>query len=289
MSARRRAPNMPLRETEAIVLRTYRLGEADKIVSLFTRQFGRLKAVAAGAQRPKSRYGGTLEPLSYIRLWLFERENRDLLRLNSAELLESFFQIQSDYRVQIAAQYLAEASERLLPERELNERAFRLILAVLRGLKRSREIERPMLYFNYWLLRLGGFLPDLERCASCGRVFAGEAACRNGTEGLVCLECGGTPSTARNGEARNDSLKPPARLQDSSGLDFWPALSGKVSARTRALGQTCRTKPLDRWLDSEKRPEGLIEALSFFEGLVEIQAEKKLVTRALLDEALAET
>ena len=101
---------MPLRETEAIVLRTYRLGEADKIVSLFTRQFGRLRAAAGGAQRTKSRYGGTLEPLSYIRLWLFERENRDLLRLNSAELLESFFDMQKDYRRQVAAQYLVEVS-----------------------------------------------------------------------------------------------------------------------------------------------------------------------------------
>ena len=58
----RRGTEMPLRETEAIILRTYRLGEADKIASLFTRQLGRLRAVAAGAQRPKSRYGGTLEP-----------------------------------------------------------------------------------------------------------------------------------------------------------------------------------------------------------------------------------
>ena len=102
---------MPLRESEAVVLRTHRLGEADKIVSLFTRQWGRLRAVAAGAQRPKSRYGGTLEPLSYVRLWLFERENRDLLRLNSAELLESFFDMQKDYRLQVAAQYVSEVSE----------------------------------------------------------------------------------------------------------------------------------------------------------------------------------
>src|SRR5207245_11139502 len=139
---------MPLRKTDAIVLRTYRLGEADKIVSLFTRQFGRLRAAAGGAQRTKSRYGGTLEPLSYIRLWLFERENRDLLRLNSAELLESFFDMQKDYRVQSAAQYIVEVAERVLPEREVNERAFRLLLAVLRALKRWGEINRPLLYFD---------------------------------------------------------------------------------------------------------------------------------------------
>ena len=101
---------MPLRETEAVVLRTHRLGEADKIASVFTRQLGRLRAVAAGAQRPKSRYGGTLEPLSHIRMWLFERENRDLLRINSVELVESFFDMQKDYRVQVAAQYIAEVS-----------------------------------------------------------------------------------------------------------------------------------------------------------------------------------
>ena len=83
---------MPLRETEAIVLRTYRLGEADKIASLFTRQLGRLRAVAKGAFRPKSRFGGALEPLSYLRVQLFERENRDLLPLNSVELVESFFE-----------------------------------------------------------------------------------------------------------------------------------------------------------------------------------------------------
>ncbi|MGH9356326.1 MAG: DNA repair protein RecO, partial [Terriglobia bacterium] len=111
---------MPLRETEAIILRTYRLGEADKIVSLFGRQLGRVRAAATGAQRPKSRYGGTLEPLTYVRLLLFEREHRDLLRLNSAELLESFFVMQGDHRIQVAAQYLAETAERFLPEREIN-------------------------------------------------------------------------------------------------------------------------------------------------------------------------
>src|SRR5579884_3220796 len=134
---------MPLRETEAIVLRTYRLGEADKIVSLFTRQLGRLRAAATGAQRPKSRYGGMLEPLTYIRLWLFERENRDLLRINSTELLESFFAMQGDYRVQLAAQYIAEAAERFLPEREVNERAFRLLLAVLRALSLNSNYAVP--------------------------------------------------------------------------------------------------------------------------------------------------
>jgi DNA repair protein RecO (recombination protein O) len=247
---------MPLRETEAIVLRTYRLGEADKIVSLFTRQAGRLRAVATGAQRTRSRYGGTLEPLTYIRLWLFERETRDLLRLNSAELLESFFDMQKDYRLHVAAQYIAEVCERLLPERELNERAFRLVMATLRGLKHSGEVDRPLVYFNYWLLRLGGFLPDLDRCAGCGRELGDEPGHYGpGSEGLMCRFC-------RPGSATQ-----------------------LVSSRALAVARTLRHSPLDRWLTTEKPEPEPIEARHFFEELIATHADKKLVTRDLLNQA----
>jgi len=246
---------MPLRETEAIVLRTYRLAEADKIVSLFTRQSGRLRAVATGAQRTKSRYGGTLEPLSYIRLWLFERENRDLLRVNSTELLESFFEMQKDYQLHVAAQYIAEVSERLLPEREVNERAFRLVLAALRGLKQSGEINRPLLYFNYWVLRLGGFLPDMEHCVACKRSLGdGPAFYGRGSEGLLCARC-------QTGGGRRS-----------------------VSADALALAGIVRQAPLDRWLAASSPPLGCQEARLLFEELVESHADKKFITRDLLKE-----
>ena len=246
---------MPLRETEAVVLRTYRLGEADKIASLLTRQLGRLRAVASGAQRPKSRYGGTLEPLSYVRLWIFERENRDLLRINSAELIESFFDMQKDYRVQVGAQFVAEVADRFLPEREVNDRAFRLLLAVLRAMKRSGEVNRPLAYFDYWLLRLGGFLPNFEYCASCGRALgAGQAFYAAGGEGLLCGDC-----------------RPPQATRFGAGEDL------------AAITVHCQTT-LDRWLGEAKPPEGLLETRRLFEQLIEAHLEKKLVTRPMLDE-----
>jgi DNA repair protein RecO (recombination protein O) len=274
---------MPLRETEAIVLRTYRLGEADKIVSLFTRQFGRLKAVAAGAQRAKSRYGGSLEPLSYIRLWIFERENRDLLRLNSAELLESFFEMQREYRGQIAATYMCEVCERLLPEREVNERAFRLLLAVVRGMKQSGDIGRPLLYFNYWLLRLGGFLPDLEQCAACGGTLNQEKAFyRDDAEGLFCRSCVGR--RGHNVAAQRD-----ASTIDNGSTEFpangWRALS----VEALALSRLCRTMPLDRWLGAGNSGSACREARMFLEELVELNTEKQLVTRGLLNEILSDS
>jgi len=245
---------MPLRETEAIVLRTYRLGEADKIASLFTRQLGRLRAVAQGALRTKGRYGGMLEPLSYLRIWIFERENRDLLRLNSVEIIESFFDMQKDYRVQLAAQYLAEVTDRLLPEREVNERVFRLLLAVLRALKHAGEVNRPLLYFDYWMVRLGGFLPDFDACASCGRALGGEGGYYSrGAESLVCGNC---------------------RLSGST----------RISAAALAMVRTSCQAPLDKWLAEAKAPPGCREARLFLEEIVESHAEKKLITKQMMDD-----
>lgn len=247
---------MPLRETEAIVLRTYRLGEADKIVSLFTRQMGRLRAVASGAQRTKTRYGGTLEPLSYIRLWVFERENRDLLRVNSTELVESFFDMQKDYRTQVAAQYLVEVTERMLPEREVNERAFRLLVTVARAMKQSGEIDRPLVYFNYWLLRLAGFLPSLDRCCVCGRALGTEPGYYGaGSEGLMCRDCRGSD-----------------RIE--------------VSAEARVLASSAHGQAIDRWMGAGSASMGVREVRRFLEELIEAHAEKKLVTRELLTEDL---
>jgi len=245
---------MPLRETEAIVLRTYRLGEADKIASLFTRQLGRLRAVARGALRTKSRYGGTLEPLSYVRIWIFERENRDLLHLNSVEIIESFFDMQKDYRVQLAAQFLAEVGERLLPEREVNERIFRLLLAVLRALRHSAEVNRPLLYFDYWMVRLGGFLPDFDKCSACGRALGEEGGYYSrGSETLLCGDC-----------------KPPGSL--------------RVSAASLAMVRAACHLPLDKWLAQEKAPAGCREARHFLEEMIESHTERKLVTRQMMEE-----
>jgi len=246
---------MPLRETEAIVLRTYRLAEADKIASLFTRQMGRLRAVAAGARRTKSRYGAALEPLSHVRAFIYERENRDLLRMNSAELIESFFDMQKDYRVQLAAQYLAEVAERMIPEREPNDRLFRLFLAVLRSLKHSGEVTRPLLYFDYWLVRLAGFLPDFDLCQNCGRAL-GETGgfYLPRSEGLICDNC-------RTGVA------------------------GQRVSVAPAVRAGCQ-KPLERWIAEEKAPAGCREARRFLEDLIETHAERKLVTRAMMEEAV---
>jgi DNA repair protein RecO (recombination protein O) len=248
---------MPLIETEAIVLRTHRLGEADKIASLLTRQLGRLRAVAKGAFSRRGRYGAALEPLSYIRVWVYDRENRDLQRIGTAEIVESFFEIQRDYRVQLAAQYLAEVTERFLPDREVNERVFRLLLAVLRAFKRFGEVNRPLLFFDYWLLRLGGFLPDLSRCMACQGPFAGEDGYYDPVAvALVCSRC-------RKG----------ASLE-------------RISAGALGLIPSFRSVRIEQWIEKEAAPPGTRELRRLLEQIIEAHLERKLTTRTLLAEEI---
>ena len=126
---------MPLKESEAIVLRTYPLGEGDRLVSFLDRQSGRLRGVARGARLTKSRFGSTLELLAYIRIWYFERETRELVRINQCELIESFMDVQSDYRPAVGLALVSEITDAVLGEREAADAQFRLILLTARAIR----------------------------------------------------------------------------------------------------------------------------------------------------------
>jgi len=128
---------VPARVSEALVLRTYPLKEADLIVSLLSRDQGKLRGVAKRARRPKSAFGSGLERLSHVRMAYFQRENRELVNLDSCELIRSQFDLVSDYTTSVALDFFAEASELLLPAAEPSEKFFRLLVAV-RCMRSSR-------------------------------------------------------------------------------------------------------------------------------------------------------
>jgi DNA repair protein RecO (recombination protein O) len=154
---------MPARVSESLVLRTYPLREADLIVSFFTRDQGKLRGVARRARRPKSNFGAGLERLSHVRMFYFQRENRELVELDSCELIHSQFALAASYASSVALDYLAEVSEQLLPPAEPNEKFFRLLLSVLDYLRRPEgEIWPAVTYFTLWAVRLSGFLPALK-------------------------------------------------------------------------------------------------------------------------------
>jgi DNA repair protein RecO (recombination protein O) len=148
--------------SESFILQTYPFREADLVVSFFTRDQGKLRGVARRARRPKSSFGSGLERLSHATVSYFQKENRELVSLNSCELVHSQFALASNYEASVALDYLAEVTEQLLPPNETNERHFRLLIAVLDYLRSGGSPWAAVTYFALWSVRLAGVLPDLR-------------------------------------------------------------------------------------------------------------------------------
>ena len=177
---------MALKQSEAIVLRTYPLREADLLVTLFTRSEGKVKGVARSAKRSKRRFGGALEPLTLVRVYYQDRSDQELVRLDWCDILESPLSGVLDYPRVVALEHVAEVIDELLPEREANDDIFRLAVSVLHQL-RSESIWIPLTYFQLWLVRLVGFLPELSECVVCGQVLNGSRAYFHAlADGLMC-------------------------------------------------------------------------------------------------------
>jgi DNA repair protein RecO (recombination protein O) len=214
---------MPARETEAIILKTFSLGEADRLVSFFGRTSGRMRGVAAGARRLKNRYGSTLEVLSHVQLWYVERETRDLVRIQQCELLESFHKAQSDYALSTGLAVVSEVAEQVLPEHETADAMFRLLLLTVREVERTGNWSLPVSYFAFWTVRLGGYLPQFDRCAKCGTQFGARPAFHAPWEaGFLCEKCRGRGMRPVHAEGRRLAEWFAAVKLD--GMEFVPAL-----------------------------------------------------------------
>jgi DNA repair protein RecO (recombination protein O) len=179
---------MALMESEAIVLRSYPLREADLLVTLFTRAEGKLRGVARSAKKSKRRFGGALEPLTHVRAFYDVRERQELARLDACEVLESPLATEVSYARAVALAHVAELLDELLPDREANDAIFRLTLSVLHVLQNS-DVWMPVTYFELWLTRLVGFLPELTECIVCGRSLNGNHAYFHAlADGLMCAD-----------------------------------------------------------------------------------------------------
>ena len=159
---------MPFVTCEAFVLLRHPLTESSWIVTLFTREEGVVRAVAKGARRPTSPFRGALEPLSRVRVEVALREGRELGALRSAELLQGSLDLHGRWPEAAVLMGMGETLERALPAHAAEEESYRLLGAVLAGLRAGAPPLLAWVYFSAWFLRLHGVFPKPEGCAVCG-------------------------------------------------------------------------------------------------------------------------
>ncbi|HUB79042.1 MAG TPA: DNA repair protein RecO [Bryobacteraceae bacterium] len=248
---------MPACVSEALVLRTYPLKEADLIVSFFTRDQGKLRGVAKRARRPKSSFGAGLERLSHVRMAYYQNETRELVNLESCELIRSQFALISDYWTSVALDYFAEVADELLPSAEPSEKFFRLLLAVLESLQvpQAAKAWRAVTYFSLWSLRLSGWLPELHVCLGCGSVLDDRenpqrAFFSRGQAGLMCSHC-----------------------RQTAGMS-----SGELSAASRSLAAEMLRKPVAGLPPMEWSQESAADLRGFLVQQIEAHTERRLHT-----------
>lgn len=181
---------MPLKKTEAIVLKSQRQGETSKILTLYTRAFGKIKIMAKGARSCKSRFGGSLELLNYISIIFYEKETRELQFLSQADIIETFPGINKNLEKTALAMIACELVNRLEIGVAPNPLLFKLLLETLRGINDSNEKPFNCLRaFQVRLFKILGFKPNLNYCLYCKSQKEGEVIFDIVRGGYVCEFC----------------------------------------------------------------------------------------------------
>ena len=160
---------MALVTTKAIVLKSMRWGEADRILTFFSLRFGKVRGIARGARRMKSRFGGMLEPFSSINLTFFDKRNDSLASVSQVDTLESFSSLRESLGLIWAASRMVALVDGVTADRDPSPKVFYTLLEGLRSLVRTDDPGLLTLIFQVHILGQSGFHPQIERCASCGR------------------------------------------------------------------------------------------------------------------------
>lgn len=211
---------MTTRQDEAIVLRTWPFQEADLLVAIFTRHSGKVKGIARHAMRSRKRFGGALEPMTYVRAHWAEKSKQELVRLESFEIQWSPLREAIDYPRAAALALLAEVLDSALPDHAPDDDIFRLVVTVMERIQVG-EVWLPVTYFLLWVTRLMGWMPELTTCAICGESLRGQPIYYSALrDGVTCATHRGNGSVAVSAEsallAERIFTTPIARLAQES-------------------------------------------------------------------------
>jgi DNA repair protein RecO (recombination protein O) len=176
-------------QTEAIIIKRIKLGEADRILTLYTPELGKLKAVAKGTRRPQSKLGGHVELLTHSRLMLARGRNLDII--TQAQTIDNFLPIKDDLERLSRGLYIAELVDSFTGEHIEDRRLFDLLLETLQQLSQTEDCEPVLRYFELHLLDHLGYRPQLQQCTECNSILKPEANFFSPNRGgVLCHDCG---------------------------------------------------------------------------------------------------
>jgi DNA repair protein RecO (recombination protein O) len=214
---------MAVVDTEALVLRTYNLAEADKIVVCLTKAAGLVRGVAKGCRKLKNRFGASLEPFTFINLTYYEKENKELVSISQTEILKSNFNLASDPTIVTGLAYLGDLLMEFSPPHQANALLFRMASACFDAIGETPDdLQSILRYFEVWLLKIEGFMPDLKICGECHNPFTTEEALYMSASDMVlrCRNCshgrGGTVSNLLHAHLRTTEKLSPVKFAEGS-------------------------------------------------------------------------
>jgi DNA repair protein RecO (recombination protein O) len=183
---------MAVFETEALILRSYNLAEADKIVVCLSRSAGLIRGVAKGCRKLKNRFGAALEPFTLINLTYYEKEHQELVSFRQVDILKSRFNLSSNASILTGFSYMGDLLVDFSPPHQANDNLFRMALACFEAASETPDdLEAVLRYFEVWLLKLEGFLPDLRLCVTCHNTFSADEVVYLGPDlSLRCYQPG---------------------------------------------------------------------------------------------------
>jgi len=220
---------MALFETEALILRSYNLAEADKIVVCLSRSAGLIRGVAKGCRKLKNRFGAALEPFTLVNLTYYEKEHQELVSFRQVEILKSRFNLSSNASLLTGFAYMGDMLIDFSPPHQANDNLFRMALACFEAASETpTDIEAVLRYFEVWVLKLEGFLPDLRSCANCQRVFGEEAVYLGNDLSLRCAQC-----TESRGSVVSKQLRGQLRLMEKLAPAKFAEGAREVSKETK--------------------------------------------------------
>lgn len=184
---------MPIFNTKGFVLGSINLGETDKIVKFFTEKYGKVKGVVKGARRMKSRFSGSLQPLNFLDIIYYEKENQSLVRINSCEIAVSFHKVREDFEKLTKSLHLVELIDLVLKEKQRNKKVFDLLIHTVSSVELSslEHVDTLLRIFDLRVLSLVGYKPLLDKCAACNRTLQEKPGYQFSSlqGGILCESC----------------------------------------------------------------------------------------------------